>query len=411
MQNSGCGPVTLAAAMAVLVVACGISEIGEVGNLGDEVHEGVALPSRPVCCVSGFEYPPGYDWKEDSQVEEVRCSLVLFADGVPRIKLPVGDGYEISREPDMHRVIDGNLYTFYSKEGRTVMKCNGLPLFRYDGDEVLEDMSVKGEDVFTLSRRRSGGGFSYRKNGQIMLERLSGDTFGKLWEDGDRLCFAFTQPVVLPAGIQQMHYVVCDARPVRYQEEAGVGRIWDITSRDGSVSALLYFEGFGDTFMVGDEIKRWIDIPMLARMLSCEFFHADGLTGVECMYSYPDGTCGSGVWVEGSEYIRFEAGRSIQALRYSDGKLYCILNPEEDAGMIFRDGEMTRMPEGYFCMDERAIAVQDGSFYVAMSSSEGKRPVIWHDGQMDTLRFNGCVSSISFTKGGDGHSSQVSVRD
>ena len=55
--------------------------------------------------------------------------------------------------------------------------------------------------------------------------------------------------------------------------------------------------------------------------------------------------------------------------------------------------------------------VRDGSFYVAMSSKEGKQPVIWHDGQLDTLRFNGCVSSISFAEAGEDYSSQVNVRD
>lgn len=411
MQNSGCGPMTMATAMVVLIVACGITEIGVAVTPEDEIQEGVGLPFRQVCCVSGFEYPSGYDWNEDAQAGEVRCSLVVFADGIPRIKLPVGDGYEVSREPDMHRVIDGNLYTFYSKEGRTVMKCNGLPLFRYDGDEVLMDMCVKDGNVFTLTHKCSGGGFSYRKNGQVMLERLSGETFGKLWEDGDSLCFAFTQPVVQLDGVEHMHYVVYDSRPVSYQEKLGIGRIWDMTSRDGSVLSLVSFQGFGDTFLVRDDMKRWIDIPYLSHMLSCSFFPADGLTGVECMYSYPDGTCGSGVWVEGSEYIRFEAGCSIQALRYAAGKLYCILNPEGDAGMIFRDREMIHMPEGYFCMDEKAITVRDGSFYVAMSSKEGKQPVIWHDGQLDTLRFNGCVSSISFAEAGEDYSSQVNVRD
>ena len=398
MQNGGCGPMSLATAMIAIVVACGISEVGFSELPKEEEQEGIGSPFRSICCVSGFEYPSGYDWSEDAQRGDVRCTLVVFADGVPKIEVPVGDSYEVSRDHDMHRVVDGNLYTFYSKEGKTVVRRNGAPLFRYDGDEVLVDLSVSGDAVYTLAHRREGGGFSFRKNGEILLERLSGESFGKFWHDGDSLCFAFVQPVVLSQQVEQRYYIVYDSKVADISDMEYMERVWDIMSDGGSPCVLASLRGTGETFLIGDGCQRRIDIPDSARMLSCRLFPADSLMGAECMYEYADGTCESGIWVEGSEYMRFESGRSIQALKYVDGKVYCILNPEDDAGIIFNDGEVESMPSGYFCPDDRSLAVHGGSFYVAMSSRNGGRSIIWHDGQVDTLRLNGCVTSVTFTE-------------
>ena len=179
----------LAAGALALFVACGISEITDkrAEAAADGYDEGLGSPFRPVCCVTGMSFPSGYDWSAEDASEPVSSSLIVFADGVPKMEIPVGDGYEVSRDPDMHRVVDGSLYTFYSKGGVCVMKRNGAPLFRYDGDEVLMDIRVRGEDVFTLNHKRSGGGHSLRKNGEVVIERMGGETYGRFWEDATRL--------------------------------------------------------------------------------------------------------------------------------------------------------------------------------------------------------------------------------
>lgn len=397
MHNGGCGPMLLAASMIVVIVACGISEVGAPDQAGTEEKPGISSAVRPVCCVSGFDYPPGFDWGDDHHQEGVKCSLVVFADGIPEIKVPVGDGYEVSDDPDMHRVIDGNLYTFYSKGGWTVMKRNGSPLFKYEGEEVLVDMSVDDDNLFTLAHKRSGG-FSYRKNGELLIERLSGETFGRFWNDGDSLCFAFVQPVVLSDRVEQRYYMVCDSKVTMIPNMDGVERIWDIMSENGSPCVLLSLRGTGDTFLFQEGDKRKIEIQESAEILACSLFEADSLIGIECVYEYPDGRCESGIWVDGSEYMRFEAGRSIHSLCYSEGKVYCILNPADEDGIIFNDGEIINMPKDYYCNSESVLAVNEGELYVVMTSKTNHRPLIWHNGKIDTLRLNGYVASISFTK-------------
>lgn len=397
MQKSGCGPMSLATAMIVLIIACGISEDGYPEPFTEKEQEGIESPFRSVCCVSGFVYPSGFDWYEDLSEKDARCSLVVLADGVPKIKVPVGDGYEVSRDPDMHRVLDGNLYTFYSKDGKTVIRRNGAPLFRYDGDEILVDMIARGEDIYTLAHKRSGGGFSYRRNGNILLERFSGETFGRLWSDGDSLCFAFIQPVASASALENRYYVAYDSRAFHIQGPDRLERVWDIMSHKGAPCQLVSLKGIDDVMLVMETSNRRIEIPEGTVMLSCRMFPADSLIGVECLYEYPDGRRESGLWVNASEYMRFESGASIQALKYSGGKAFCILNPDDEGGIIYDGGDLVRMPPEYFCIGNRILTVHEGKSYVALSSRSGGFPVVWHEGQLDTLRINGCASSISFT--------------
>lgn len=399
-DNSGCGQMTLAAGVLALFVACGISEItdkkGEMAD--DDYTEGLGFPSRSVCCVTGIDFPSGYDWSSEDVSGSANCSLLVFADGVPKMKIPVGDGYEVSGDPDMHRVVDGSLYTFYSKGGVCVMKRNGAPLFRYDGDEVLMDISVRGEDVFTLNHRRSGGGHSLRKNGEVVHEMLGGETFGRFWEDGESLCYAFRQPVAVSQGLQERYYVVSGSEIVPLSYGQDIISVWDLMSSDGVPCSLISSTADGCVSLLRNGDRKRIGIPDSATVLSCRLFPADSLLGVECLYRYQDGRVESGIWIEGGEYMRFETGCTISYLCYSEGRVYCVLNPEDGDGVIFDSGKVISMPEEYSCTGHRPIAVGKDGLYVALSSKNGKSPVIWHDGHLDTLNMNGYICSISFTE-------------
>ena len=398
-DNCGCGQMVLAAGALALFVACGISEIADkrAEAAADGYDEGLGSPFRPVCCVTGMSFPSGYDWSAEDASEPVNSSLIVFADGVPKMEIPVGDGYEVSRDPDMHRVVDGSLYTFYSKGGVCVMKRNGAPLFRYDGDEVLMDIRVRGEDVFTLNHKRSGGGHSLRKNGEVVIERMGGETYGRFWEDGKSLCYAFRQPVAVPQGLQERYYVVSDSEMVPLAYGQDICSVWDLMSSGGVPCSLVSSTSDGRVSLLRSGDRKRIDIPDSATVLSCRLFPADSLIGVECLYRYHDGRVESGIWIEGGEYMRFETGNTISYICYSEGKVYCVLNPEDGDGVIFDSGKVISMPEGYSCTGHRPLAVGKDALYVALSSKNGKNPVIWHDGQLDTLNMNGYICSVSFT--------------
>ena len=394
-----------------LLVSCGITEVRGWGDRDEEQSDemlwaGEDFPSQTVCFVTGFEYPAGYDWMSDDGSTQARCSLVVFADAVPRLKVPVGDGYQVSADHDMHRFLNGSLYTYFSKDGAVVIKKNGRPLCRYDADETMVDMSVDGEDLYILAHKSSGAGFSFRRNGIPILEKLSGEVLGGFWYDGQKPCFAYLQPVATAVGLENRYYIVSGASdPIHVPYGPDMGKVWDLRSQGGVPCSLVQRVSDGQTYIVKGGQSKVVTIPRQTEMLSCRMFQADGNIGVECAYLYPDGTCGGGIWVEGSEFLRFESGRLISYMSYLGGKAYCVMNSagstasNDSVGMIFDAGEIYRMPEGYMCIGYRPAAVHDGEFYVALSSREKEMPVIWHDGQYDALRMNGYVCSITFASG------------
>lgn len=396
-NKMGCGPMTLALPVLVLMIACGISEVGNwTEDATDDFVQGVIDPMRTACCVTAVEYPGGYDWQNGKVGSNPRCSLVVFADGVPAMKFPAGDGYEISTDPDLHRMSDGHLYTFFSKNGATVVKKDGKPLYRYNGDEILEDMLIRDGDIYTLAGRASGG-FSYRKNGQPLVERYSGDLLGKMWEDGDSVCFAFTHSVAVTDGLELRYYVSVDAEVSQVEFDKEAQKVWDLRSRKGKPVSLVSSLRWNGLTVCTEEYSRRILLPINAEILSCAMFDAGSQIGSECVYSYPDGSFESGLWVEGAEYIRFETGRSISAVLYSDGKACCVLNPDDDEGIIFDGTDLYDMPAGYYCAGGQALAMSDGHLYVALSSRQGDKPVVWHADKADTLNMNGYLCSVYFT--------------
>ena len=158
----------LVAAVAVTMVAsCGLTEIGgtDSGNTGGGVWGGPLDEDsstgvlNQICYMTALDYQKGYDWRADNYRENVRCSLVVYADGRQIMKVPVGEEYETSSDPDMHRIIDGHLYTDYSTSGETVIKKDGAQILRYSGREIICGMRVCGDDVYTLGQNRNGEGF------------------------------------------------------------------------------------------------------------------------------------------------------------------------------------------------------------------------------------------------------------
>ena len=98
---------------------------------------GVEETKKPVWYVTGFDYPEGYDWMSDLEAGSVKCSMVVYANAVPMLKVPVGNEYQTSADPDMHRMIGGDLYTDYSTDSLTVIKKNGKHMFSYPGREMI----------------------------------------------------------------------------------------------------------------------------------------------------------------------------------------------------------------------------------------------------------------------------------
>lgn len=391
--------------LSAIVASCGLSEVGGAGHKGSGSviwgdspgnSSGGGNSIVPVCYMTAADYAKGYDWRADEARETVKCSLVVYVDGIPAMKAPVGEIHEICSDPDMHRVIDGHLYTDYSSSGQTVIKKNGVFLFSYPGEERLCNMLSKGEDIYTLGESRTGTGFSFRKNGESIVSRENASLIGSLKSSGDSLNFTFCEEIRNAGGSIMRYYSVYGSKVSQIALRDDIVCVWDAMQFQDEVIYLASLTGISQPVIVAGDNLTALNMPKEADMISCSMFHAGEKSGVEGLYKTSDGARYSAIWLNGKCVETFK-GLTISALCTDGGGVFCVLNPPStsSSGIIYRAGEMYEIPQGYACIGSQSLAVVGGIMYVGLSSQIGENPLLWKDGQMVSLNVNGYISSVT----------------
>lgn len=381
-------------------VSCGVSEIGDFEK--DETNGVWTAPSaggtgsHSVVYVTAFDYPDDYDWVHNPEKGSVRCSLVVFADSKPQMKIPVGDAYHVSDDPDMHRVIDGHVYTDFATDAETFIKKDGKPLLSYEGRESVVDMIVCNDSLHTLGHRRNGGGFSYRINGRIVLERDSGYTFGSLGAYGNDVCFAFTEPIVSAQGRKECYYCFRNGKVSQTALREDIKKLWDIDFHKGEVYILVSLTGVNEPVLISEAGLTALPMPYGTTAVSGQIFSAGDSCGVEMLLSSESGVS-SALWLHGRLYQSFDTGMSVYAILPSESGVSCVLNARSSSGtgLMFRLGEKIVMPSGFTCMGKYPVDMIDGILTVGLSSLSGERPVVWRDGRTEELDVNGYICNVS----------------
>ena len=385
---------------ALAVISCGIEEVGRRpdGNRED-VWTGPGMnpgsDSKEVCHITCFDYPDGYDWRTDPQKGSVKCSLVVFADGLPMMKVPVGDAYEVSPDPDMHRMIDGHLYTDYCTDAEIVIKKDGKTVLRYQGCENICGMIVENDTLYTLGHPRQGKGFTFRKNGEVILERSSGRTFGRLHRDDGRICFAFTEPIISENESIERYYHCTDGKVTQTALRDDVKKVWDIMSYNGEVCYIASLKVVEKPVLFLDGIMNALVMPQDAEPLSFRMIAGDEHLFWEGLLKAPDNTVASVLWFRPGQYMAFADGMVANSCIVSGDGICCAFNPAALRGVIYRAGEEYFMPWDYAVMGTACGAVVNGILHIGLSSVEGGQPMIWKDGKLDTLDICGYIASVS----------------
>lgn len=387
------------------VQSCGLHEISGIGEItaggvwGGPVNGQTGVePLQSTCYMTAVDYKKGYDWLADQAKENVKCSLVVYVDGVPVMKVPVGKEYEISSDPDMHRVIGGNLYTDYSTETETVVKKNGSTSFRYEGRESLCGMQVIGDDIYTLGQNREGEGFAFRKNGEPLIYRSSGYVVGDLVNDNDTLCFSFSEQITTAEGHVDRYYGVVNGDVFQIAVRPDIEKIWDIVFCNGRVAYLASLIGVAAPVLVdGDRMFSLSAQYPKFMMLSCSLHAVEDRILADGIYMLPNGMIINSLWLDGKILETLPQGYTVSAVDVSEGGVSCAVNPpgQSSRGFIYRDGEVYELPQGYKVMGGRCISMVNGILHVGLSSVENGFPVVWKDAALDTLRINGYISGIS----------------
>ena len=390
-------------AVFMMMTSCGLTEIDGGQSAQDKGGDvwGGPLEGDPdsmlsqVCCMTAVDYRKGYDWRADRMKGSVKCSLVVYSDGVPVMKIPVGDEYETASDPDMHRMIDGHLFTDYSTDTETVIKRDGELLFRYPGRESICGMAVKGDDVYTLGQNRNGSGFSYRKNGQVLVSREEGVVLGGFGSEDDSLSFAFSDKILSADGEVERYYSVRDETVSQVGVRDDIRRVWDIVHDGNSIIYLASLVGVSAPVLFAGGKMTALPFPKGAVLVAASLFYDKSILCAEYVYS-SEGELYTSVWMNGVMLNTFGKGMTMTSRCLLDNGLCCAANPSLSGGKgsIYRCGDLYEMPEGYSCMGQNVVTMVGGILHVGLSSTEGDRPILWKDGQTDTLRINGYISSV-----------------
>ncbi len=393
--------------MAALVVSCGLEEVGGRPVPGDDgvwVRPGAGADSiareNAVTYVTAMVYPDKYDWRNDLGKEEVRCSLVVYADGVPMMKVPAGDRYEVSPDPDAHRMVNGHLYTDYSSDNETVIKKDGREIIRFSGREMICCLVESGDDVYTLGHRRDGDGFSYRRNGEILFERDKGSSFEKLHVSGDALGFAFREPIASENETLERYYYMMDGKVSQVAVREDIKKVWDIVPYKGDICCLASVVGVSSPVLFNSGGMQALNLSRACKMLTCRIMHEDDVMYVEGVIERLGMEATSGLWGSDGSARIFTEGLTVSSMCLDGDGACCVMNPAPPymKGMIYKCGDSYPMPDGFSSIGSRTSSVINGILHVGLSSMTGGRPIIWKDGRTDTLRINGFISSISTSK-------------
>ena len=383
--------------------SCGLSETGGSQRPdGEDIWKNPAYnadsssTARKRCYITALDYPDDYDWRADAENGTVKCSLVVFADGRPVMKVPVGHEYCISPDPDMHRVIKGHLYTDYSTEEETVIKKDGQELFRYNGREMIVGMAVKDEDIYTLGQARQGDGFSYRKNGDIIMERQKGRVFPRLQDIDDSLYFAFSETIESVSGEIERYYHAKNGTATQTAVREDVKKVWDIILHEGRSCYLATMTGISSPVAVNGDKMKALEFSTGINMLTSHLLSAGKTLGVEAICSSGN-SYSSCLWKDAVKHKQFSNGMTTAGICSSGDGICCVLNSGTSgkAGQIFRCGESFDIPAGYAAMGNNPIAMVEGILYVGLSSLQGGKPLVWKDGKMEEIDINGCICTLS----------------
>lgn len=219
-------------------------------------HPGIHVPAPgpvldTVLLVCGAEYPHGYDWRRDTAYGRVSADMVLFRNGERILTIKGGSADGMTPYPDMHYLMDdGHLYSQGEKDGRTVIFRDGLECITYKGLETISGLAIVDGDLYTLGQKKDGGGFSYRKNGRLLLSRDYGHIVGQMNSN------PFYRTGALYSDCGQLHFA--------YWREEKKGQYgWTLVT-DGVESSLrlsISPSRLFDLRVIGGEVYRLMSTP------------------------------------------------------------------------------------------------------------------------------------------------------
>lgn len=373
------------------------SEGGSSEDGGNEAEK----EKIPVLCWAGVEYPEGYDWVADPDYGRVECSLFLDVNGERIMEIPVCHDSLISSDPSMHRIIDGHIYSDFTDGTITVVKKDGKELFRYSGAETEMDIIVCDSLVYTLGRNINGKGFTYRKNGEKILEKSSSYILHGLHLDSGHICFSYydhlgTDPSQRPIC---RYFSVCDGDVEVVGGSDDYQEITDICMADGIRYMIAKVAGTSPHLLYADDSPAALELQGAKYSRECRLHYSGtdiyvtgqlaygGYMGDECVWTIWKGTSVHKILGEGLRITAFECQGDRICYLTSRGNSSCRINWDDN----------TYISTGFSSISQGAVIIHDGIVRVALNNKEESLPYIWDSEYQIPVKqdFNGYLTHFS----------------
>ena len=365
-----------------------LSSHGHRGRDTSSVLEGKPLSDTSVYVVA-VVVPESYDWRKDPSFGAVGCTVQLWKDNELQFSSEAGPGADIGTSPDSHHLAGGHLYTEKTSEEGTTICCDGKVVLRYGQREQLKGLLVKEGRIYTLGRNLDGGGFCFRRDGEPLLKRDSGEIFGDfshplygrggaLYENEGAVCFSFRNAASC--------YCVVDGNMKNVGTVSSASRVRDLRLLGGEV----YYISDYTTSMVVTGPSGSQALPSTAKWLNAELLaRADGVWA--CAES-EDRTLCTTLGPHGRNVLLFGAGNLIYsgtseffALGYDGGNFRIIKPP----------GNVIYSRDSTFLLSTSALAFAgDEPFALVNPKEKDANPFVWSGGKKTEFRMNGYLTAI-----------------
>lgn len=343
--------------------------------------------------LSGVRYPDGYDWRKDERKGSVECTLFLLRDGEPLLELPVGTGYQLASDPDMHRIVRGHLYTEYSTESETIVSRDGEECYRVSGRERLRGLQVRGKELFTLCESRSGGAWTLRRDGSEYIRGEGSVLHDLAFDDGTlRGSSSLSVPT---AYRQKMFFATLSEGTLCWWKEA---RKLDTLACEGNQfvfdAGLMNDRPWCAYFLSGALLLDVGSYSTVAGKHGCRWMSCDGRADRFWILSSTED------WLRLQEVgLSPYSDRKIMdqpaeacALAVSSDGTWAVLARDAAGYKIFRTGGEEALPAGVEVFPSSSFRFLGNSLYLSLQV-EGS-PALYIDGTIHVYRFNGCFDGI-----------------